>query len=80
MPIVVLSSREDEAGKVEALDRGADDYVTKPFGMAELLARMRAAIRHQLQVQGDPTSSPLPWDPASGEPAPWAVPPPTSTG
>jgi two-component system KDP operon response regulator KdpE len=49
----VLSSREDEAGKVEALDRGADDYVTKPFGMAELLARMRAAIRHQLQVQGE---------------------------
>jgi len=53
VPIVVLSSRGDEAGKVEALDLGADDYVTKPFGMEELLARMRAAIRHQLQVQGE---------------------------
>ena len=53
VPIVVLSSRGDEAGKVEALDLGADDYVTKPFGMDELLARMRAAIRHQLQVHGE---------------------------
>jgi two-component system KDP operon response regulator KdpE len=53
IPIVVLSSRGDEAGKVEALDLGADDYVPKPFGMAELLARMRAALRHQLQVQGE---------------------------
>jgi two-component system KDP operon response regulator KdpE len=53
VPIVVLSSRGDEAGKVEALDLGADDYVTKPFGMEELLARMRAAIRHQLQVHGE---------------------------
>jgi two-component system KDP operon response regulator KdpE len=51
--IVVLSSRGDEAGKVEALDLGADDFVTKPFGMDELLARMRAALRHQLQVQGE---------------------------
>jgi two-component system KDP operon response regulator KdpE len=53
VPIVVLSSRGDETGKVEALDLGADDYVTKPFGMEELLARMRAALRHQLQVQGE---------------------------
>jgi two-component system, OmpR family, KDP operon response regulator KdpE len=53
VPIVVLSSRGDEAGKVQALDLGADDYVTKPFGMEELLARMRAAIRHQLQVHGE---------------------------
>jgi two-component system, OmpR family, KDP operon response regulator KdpE len=53
VPIVVLSSRDDEVGKVEALDLGADDYVTKPFGMAELLARMRAALRHQLQVHGE---------------------------
>jgi two-component system KDP operon response regulator KdpE len=53
VPIVVLSSRGDEAGKVEALDLGADDYVTKPFGMGELLARMRAAVRHQLQVHGE---------------------------
>jgi two-component system KDP operon response regulator KdpE len=53
IPIVVLSSRGDEAGKVQALDLGADDYVTKPFGMEELLARMRAALRHQLQVSGE---------------------------
>ena len=53
VPIVVLSSRGDEAGKVQALDLGADDYVTKPFGMDELLARVRAALRHQLQTQGE---------------------------
>jgi two-component system, OmpR family, KDP operon response regulator KdpE len=53
VPIVVLSSRGDEAGKVQALDLGADDYLTKPFGMDELLARMRAALRHQLQVHGE---------------------------
>jgi two-component system KDP operon response regulator KdpE len=53
VPIVVLSSRGDEAGKVQALDCGADDYVTKPFGMDELLARLRAALRHQLQTHGE---------------------------
>ena len=53
VPIVVLSSRGDEAGKVQALDLGSDDYRTKPFGMDELLARLRAALRHQLQVQGE---------------------------
>src|SRR5437588_8987421 len=53
VPIVVLSSRDDETGKVQALDLGADDYITKPFGMEELLARMRAALRHQFQVQGE---------------------------
>jgi len=53
IPVVVLSSRGDEAGKVEAFDLGADDYVTKPFGMNELLARLRAALRHQLAVQGE---------------------------
>jgi two-component system KDP operon response regulator KdpE len=53
VPIVVLSSRGDENAKVEALDLGADDYVTKPFGMEELLARIRAALRHQLHVQGE---------------------------
>jgi two-component system, OmpR family, KDP operon response regulator KdpE len=53
VPIVVLSSRGDEAGKVQALDLGADDYLTKPFGMDELLARMRAALRHQLQAHGE---------------------------
>jgi two-component system, OmpR family, KDP operon response regulator KdpE len=53
VPIVVLSSRGDESAKVQALDLGADDYVTKPFGTEELLARMRAALRHQLQVLGE---------------------------
>ncbi|MGA3303823.1 MAG: response regulator transcription factor [Methylovirgula sp.] len=53
MPIIVLSSRTDEAGKVKALDLGADDYVTKPFGVDELLARIRAALRHRLQQQGE---------------------------
>jgi two-component system, OmpR family, KDP operon response regulator KdpE len=53
VPIVVLSSRGDETAKVQALDLGADDYVTKPFGMDELLARIRAALRHQLQVHGE---------------------------
>ncbi|ODT31148.1 MAG: DNA-binding response regulator [Hyphomicrobium sp. SCN 65-11] len=53
LPIVVLSSRGDEAVKVTALDLGADDFVTKPFGMDELFARMRTALRHQLQVQGE---------------------------
>ncbi|MEI7714386.1 MAG: response regulator transcription factor, partial [Rhodospirillales bacterium] len=53
VPIVVLTSRDDEAVKVEALDLGADDYVTKPFGIDELLARIRAAQRHRLQQQGE---------------------------
>jgi two-component system, OmpR family, KDP operon response regulator KdpE len=53
VPILVLSSRDDERGKVEALDLGADDYVTKPFGMNELLARMRTALRHRIQVSGE---------------------------
>jgi two-component system KDP operon response regulator KdpE len=46
VPIIVLSSRSDEAAKVDALDLGADDFVTKPFGMAELEARLRVALRH----------------------------------
>ncbi|MBL27761.1 MAG: DNA-binding response regulator [Rhodospirillaceae bacterium] len=45
VPVIVLSIRSDESDKVDALDRGADDYVTKPFGMGELMARMRAALR-----------------------------------
>jgi two-component system KDP operon response regulator KdpE len=53
VPIVVLSSRADESGKVRALDMGADDYVTKPFGMDELFARVRAAVRHKLQQEGE---------------------------
>jgi two-component system, OmpR family, KDP operon response regulator KdpE len=52
VPIIVLSSRRYERGKVEAFNLGADDYVTKPFGILELVARLRAAIRHRFQVQG----------------------------
>ncbi len=55
IPIIVLSARADEAGKVRALDLGADDYVTKPFGIDELLARIRAAVRHRLQQEGEET-------------------------
>lgn len=51
-PIVVLSARDAEAMKVQALDLGADDYVTKPFGVDELLARLRSALRHGVQVKG----------------------------
>ncbi|MFG1318231.1 response regulator transcription factor [Xanthobacter autotrophicus] len=53
VPVVILSSRTDEAGIVEALEGGADDYVTKPFGMNELIARLRVALRHRLQQQGE---------------------------
>lgn len=52
-PIIILSSRADEAGIVAALETGADDYVTKPFGMKELLARIQVALRHRLQQQGE---------------------------
>jgi two-component system, OmpR family, KDP operon response regulator KdpE len=52
LPIIVLSVRDDERGKVEALDLGADDYVTKPFGTEELVARIRTALRHRFQAQG----------------------------
>lgn len=52
VPILILSSRDDERGKVAALDAGADDYITKPFGAEELLARIRTALRHRLQQQG----------------------------
>ena len=52
-PIVVLSARSDVEGKVKALELGADDYVTKPFDMAELLARLKAALRHGLQTTGE---------------------------
>jgi two-component system, OmpR family, KDP operon response regulator KdpE len=53
VPIVVLSARDREAEKVEALDRGADDYMDKPFAVGELLARMRAALRHALQRRSE---------------------------
>jgi two-component system KDP operon response regulator KdpE len=52
-PVIVLSSRDDEAGKVAALDLGADDYISKPFGVEELSARLRAALRHRLQQEGE---------------------------
>ena len=53
IPIIVLSARSDERSKVEALDLGADDYIGKPFGIAELMARIRAALRHRYQSQGE---------------------------
>ena len=53
IPVVILSSRTDEAGIVAALELGADDYVTKPFGMNELVARIRVALRHKFQQQGE---------------------------
>ena len=49
MPIVVLSARNQERTKIDALDAGADDYITKPFGVGELLARVRAALRHSVR-------------------------------
>jgi two-component system KDP operon response regulator KdpE len=52
-PIIVVSARSREAEKIEALDLGADDYINKPFGMGELLARLRAALRHRLARQGE---------------------------
>ena len=54
VPIIVLSARGDELGKIEALDAGANDYVTKPFGMGELLARLRAALRSDLPEASSP--------------------------
>ncbi len=53
-PIIILSAREQEQDKIIALDAGADDYLTKPFGMGELLARIRAALRHIAGVQNEP--------------------------
>lgn len=52
-PIVVLSARDQESEKIAALDLGADDYVNKPFGVGELLARLRAALRHAAQRDGE---------------------------
>ncbi len=52
IPVIVLSARTAEADKVEALDAGADDYLTKPFGAAELLARVRAQLRHRARAKG----------------------------
>ena len=55
MPIVVISARGEEASKIAALDAGADDYLTKPFGVGELLARMRVALRHASRQASDGT-------------------------
>jgi two-component system KDP operon response regulator KdpE len=53
-PIIILSVREQEADKVAALDAGADDYLTKPFGIGELMARIRVALRHSVQADTEP--------------------------
>jgi two-component system KDP operon response regulator KdpE len=53
VPIVVLSAREREAEKIFALDHGADDFINKPFGVGELMARLRAALRHRMQRSGE---------------------------
>src|SRR5262249_52238975 len=53
VPIVVLSARDREAEKIEALDLGADDYVNKPVGVGELMARLRAALRHRMHNAGE---------------------------
>ncbi len=54
IPIIILSVQEQEADKVAALDAGADDYLTKPFGIAELMARLRVASRHTTQLEVEP--------------------------
>lgn len=54
VPIIILSVREQETDKIAALDAGADDYLTKPFGSGELLARIRVALRHSLQPSEEP--------------------------
>jgi two-component system, OmpR family, KDP operon response regulator KdpE len=55
-PIIVLSVRDSERDKVTALDKGADDYLTKPFGIEELLAHVRVALRHSARINGNQTS------------------------
>jgi two-component system KDP operon response regulator KdpE len=54
IPIIILSVRGSESDKIAALDAGADDYLTKPFGVGELLARLRAALRHTAQTANEP--------------------------
>ncbi|MGZ8225709.1 MAG: response regulator [Methylococcaceae bacterium] len=57
LPIIVLSARSQESDKVSALDTGADDYLTKPFSIGELLARIRVSLRHSAQLAGDSPST-----------------------
>jgi two-component system KDP operon response regulator KdpE len=57
IPIIILSVREQETDKIDALDAGADDYLTKPFSSGELMARMRAALRHSAQADAEPVFS-----------------------
>lgn len=52
-PIIIVSARENERQKIEALDKGADDYLTKPFGIGELLARVRVSLRHRITSQSE---------------------------
>ncbi len=59
LPIIVISARTQEKEKVEALDSGADDYITKPFGAEELLARIRTALRHRLHANRSITQEPV---------------------
>lgn len=59
MPIIILSARSQETDKVTALDAGADDYLTKPFSIGELLARIRVSLRHSAQVSGNGTDTRL---------------------
>jgi two-component system, OmpR family, KDP operon response regulator KdpE len=54
VPIIVLSARERESEKIEALDLGADDFINKPFGVGELMARLRTAMRHRMQRRAEP--------------------------
>lgn len=55
VPIIILSARDRESEKIAALDLGADDYIEKPFGIGELTARIRAALRHRVQMEGGQT-------------------------
>lgn len=58
LPIIILSARDQESDKIDALDRGADDYLTKPFSVGELLARLRVALRHRARIAaGDDVKS-----------------------